>query len=307
MIEIDPIVLGHNQFIGVNHLSQEAGREREALFRDLDAVTQVIRFSAENGVRALMVSSHPRMKIILEHLGNQGLRDLVLYPIIPSAQEYVRQLGEKGALGLLNEMLAPAGILTKSRILLKGGLGVLKRDTFDLLGTLIDMELLPFKHFPLRVVFLHNILTDLALGLGNREIFAFWVKYILEKYGTVPGFATMNFARLVRNLDEWGIRDVVIMASFNKAGFQMNPSRGECERCLKEYDVTVLAMSTLASGYLKPREAYEYLFSLPRMKSVVVGASTKEHAKETFELVRDRTRGNRATSRKCHEDSGHSG
>lgn len=285
MIEIDPIVLGHNQFIGVNHLSQEMGREKEALFRDLDAVTEVVRFSVENGVRALMVSSHPHMKIILEHLRERGVQDLTLYPIIPSAQEYVRQLGEKGALGLLNEMLASSGILTKSRILLKGGLGVLKGDTFDLLGTLIDMEMLPFKHFPLRVIFLHNILTDLALGLGNREVFSFWVRYIREKYNVVPGFATMNFARLARSLDQWGLKDVVIMASFNKAGFQMNPSRGECERCLKEYDVTLLAMSTLASGYLKPAEAYEYLFSLPKVRSVVVGASTKEHARETFGFV----------------------
>lgn len=287
MIEIDPIVLGHNQFIGVNHLSQEAGREKEVLFRDLDAVTEVVRFSAASGIKALMVSSHPRMKIILDHLREKGLQDLTLYPIIPSAQEYVRQLGEKGALGLLNEMLAPAGVLTRSRILLKGGLGVLKGDTFDLLGTLIDMELLPFKRFSTRVIFLHNILTDLALGLGNREIFTFWERYIREKYGAVPGFATMNFVRLVRSLDQWGIKDVVIMASFNKAGFQMNPSREECERSLAEHEVTVLAMSTLASGYLRPKEAYEYLFSLPRMRAVVVGASTKEHAEETFRMVRE--------------------
>ncbi len=64
--------------------------------------------------------------------------------------------------------------------------------------------------------------------------------------------------------------------------FKMNPSREECERCLGEYDVDVLAMSTLAAGYLKPKEAYEYLFSLPNIKSVVVGVSTREHAEETF-------------------------
>ncbi len=287
MIEIDPIILGHNQFLGVSHLSQEVGREREGFFGDLGAVTEVVRFSAEKGVRGLMVSSHPRMRAILNHLSAQGLNDLTLYPIIPSAQEYIRRLGEKGALGLLNEMLAPAGVLMKSRILLKGGLGMLKRDTFDLLGTLVDMELLPFKGFPVKVIFLHNILTDLALGLGNREIFEFWVKYIREKHHAVPGLATMNFARLVRSLDQWGIEDVVIMASFNKVGFQMNPSREECERCLAQYDVTLLAMSTLASGYLKPKEAYEYLFSLPKVRSVVVGASTKEHADETFRLVRE--------------------
>ena len=88
------------------------------------------------------------------------------------------------------------------------------------------------------------------------------------------------------SFDEWGIEKPLIMASFNKAGFQMNPSREECERCLREHDVDVLAMSTLAAGYLKPKEAYEYLFSLPNIESVVVGVSTKEHAEETFGIIR---------------------
>jgi len=89
----------------------------------------------------------------------------------------------------------------------------------------------------------------------------------------------------MESFDEWGIKKPLIMASFNSAGFQMNPSREECERCLREYDVDVLAMSTLAAGYLKPKEAYEYLFSLPNIKSVVVGVSTKEHARETINLI----------------------
>jgi len=39
-------------------------------------------------------------------------------------------------------------------------------------------------------------------------------------------------------------------------------------------------------GNLKPKEAYEYLFSLPNIESVVVGVSTKEHAEETFGIIR---------------------
>ncbi|MCP3683602.1 MAG: hypothetical protein GY861_13025 [bacterium] len=287
MIEMDSIILGHNQFMGVNHLSQQAARDKAVHLNGLHSSIEMIRFSANSGVKALMVSSHPTMKEILEHMRGDGLSDLNLYLIIPSAQEYVRQFSEKGALGLLNEMLAPAGVLAKSKILMKGGLGVLKKNAFDLLGTLIDIEMLPFKGFPVKAVFLHNVLTDLALGLGNRDIFEFWVEYVRKNYNAVPAFATMNYARLAKNLNEWGIHDTVVMASFNKVGFQMNPSKEECERCLKEYDVPVLAMSTLASGALNPKEAYEYLFSLPNINSVVVGASTQEHAEETFRIINE--------------------
>ncbi|MFO8009301.1 MAG: hypothetical protein R6U89_00660 [Dehalococcoidia bacterium] len=287
MIEIDNIVLGHNQFIGVSHLSQEAARSRADRFSNLEAITDIVRFSSEKGVKALMVSSHPKMTEVLKYMRERGLTDLTLYPIIPSAQEYVRRFSEKGAVGLLNEVLAPAGVFTKSRILFKGGMGVLRKDTFDLLGTLIDIEMLPFKNYPVKAVFLHNVLTDLALGLGNRQIFEFFTDYIRKHYHTTPAFATANFSRLVNTLHGWGIDDVVVMAAFNKIGFQMNPSREECERTLKERDTTVLAMSTLASGHLKPGEAYEYLFSLPKMRSVVVGASTKEHIEETYDIIND--------------------
>ena len=77
------------------------------------------------------------------------------------------------------------------------------------------------------------------------------------------------------------------MASFNKVGYQMNPSQSECEQCLADFDVEALAMSTLASGRVKPKEAYDYLFSLPNVRAVAVGASTREHAEETFRIVNE--------------------
>ena len=40
----------------------------------------------------------------------------------------------------------------------------------------------------------------------------------------------------------------------------MNPSREACEKCLVEHPIEVMA--TLASGYLRPTEAYSYLGAL---------------------------------------------
>ena len=101
-----------------------------------------------------------------------------------------------------------------------------------------------------------------------------------------PAFGTMNFPALVKSFDEWGIKKPLIMTSFNKVGFQMNPSKEVYEKCLNEYNVDVLAMSTLAAGYLKPQNAYDYLFKLNNIKSVVVGFSTKEHAKDVVDLIK---------------------
>ena len=285
MIQIDPIIIGDNQFIGVSHLSQESGRAKMERFSDAREIAAVIEFTSGMGVNAITMSSHSKTREILKRIEEKDIGHINYYPLIPYVQEYVRIAGEKGTMGLLTDVLKSASTFAKSKILLKGGIGILKKDVFDLLGTLIDIELLPFRGYPTRAVFLHNVLTDLALSIESEEIFRFYVEYITKKYGAIPGFSTLNLARLVKTFYMWGITSPLVMAAINKVGFQMNPSQDECESCLREYDVDVLAMSTLASGYLKPREAYEYVFSLPNVRSVAVGVSTREHAKETIEII----------------------
>jgi hypothetical protein len=287
-MRIDPIILGHNQFIGVDHLLQDRARNRTERFSDIQKILDVVKFFYDLGGTGMMLSTHPKAMTIMEAIGSEPdlSKKLNLYPLIPYAQGYVRRANEMGVVGMLNERLKPASTYTKFKILLKGGVSILRKDFLNILSTLIDVEMLPFKGFNVGAVFLHNVLTDLALSLKAQSIFEFFIEYIEDNYGVLPAFGTMNFARLVESFDEWGIKKPLIMASFNRAGFQMNPSIEECERCLREYDVDVLAMSTLAAGYLKPKDAYEYLFSLPNIESVVVGVSTKEHAEETFGVIR---------------------
>ena len=292
-MRIDPIILGHNQFIGVDHLSQDRARNRTERFGDIQKILDVVKSFYELGGTGMMLSTHPKAMTIMEAIGSEAelSKNLNLYPLIPYAQGYVRKANEMGVVGMLKDALEPASTAMKFKILLKGGVSLLRKDFLKVLSTLIDVEMLPFKGFNVRAVFLHNVLTDLALSLKGQSIFEFYIDYIKDNYGAVPAFGTMNFARLVESFDGWGIKKPLIMASFNKAGFQMNPSREECEKCLREHDVDVLAMSTLAAGYLKPKEAYGYLFSLPNIESVVVGVSTKEHAEETFGIIQSHREG----------------
>jgi len=271
----------------VSHLSQDAARSRVERFSNFKNILDIIKLSINLDVKGMMISTHPLVEDILSYIKMEGLiQDLNLYPLIPYAQEYVRKSNQYGMLGLLNELLKPASLTRKVKLVFQGGIGYLQKDFIKLLGTLIDIELLPLKDYNISAIFLHNVFTDLALGLGAREIFEFYNDYIRDNYNAIPAYGTMNFARLLKKFNEWEIKNPLVMTSFNKVGFQMNPSKEECEQYLKNYDVDVLAMSTLAAGYLKPKEAYEYLFQLPNIKSVVVGVSTKEHAEETFGIIR---------------------
>lgn len=293
----DPIILGHNQFIGVSHLSQDAGRTREERFSDIAHAGEVIAYSVSQGVKGMMLSTHPRARDILDYLRHEGLADeMNMYPLIPYAQGYVRRMNAVGLTGMVREILRSASLKTKADIALYGSLGYLRKDLTRLLGAFVDIEMLLFKDFNVKAVFLHDAFVDLSLALGAAGEVRSFCDHVRRRYGAEPGFVTMNFPLLIRSFKEWGIERPLVMTTFNSAGFQMNPSREACERALREGDASVVAMSTLAAGYLKPAEAYDYLHSLPNIDSVVVGVSTVEHARETFGIIKGRSSSRRESA-----------
>ncbi len=90
---------------------------------------------------------------------------------------------------------------------------------------------------------------------------------------------------------ELKIENPLIMAPFNPIGFQMNPSREACERMLKDYPCQLIAMSVLAAGHVKSAAAVVYLNTLPRIDSVVFGASSRDHVEQMATLLRDVSHG----------------
>ncbi|MBW1766545.1 MAG: hypothetical protein JRJ02_06350 [Deltaproteobacteria bacterium] len=284
---IDPIVLGHNQFFGVNHLSSASGSEKARRFNNPDNVLGLIDYSVKLGVRGLMLSTHPNVPMITDRIKQDlELRDkLNIYPLLPYISKYVRSSNEKGIVNVILDMVRGAGIDDKLKLMLSGGMGLFQKDILKLLKTLIDVELMPFKGTNIKAVFLHDTLTDLALGLDLKSIFELYIQHISDGFSAIPAFATKNLPLFMKKTSKWGIERPLVLSHINRAGFQMNPSREACEECLKAFDVRIMAMGTLASGYLKPKDAYEYIFSLPRIESVVAGVSTPEHARETFEII----------------------
>lgn len=282
---IDPILLGDNPLMGVDHLSQERARLRGVA--NAKKISELLELAYSMNVKGFVVSTHPQLKEVVEYIiNNTDLHKKILfYPIIPYAYGYVREVTENGIIATLNNALSPASMQKKISIVFSGGLSMLKKDIKGLLNAFIDIELLKLNGVKLKCVFLHDVLVDLALALRLKDVFYVFIEHVNDKYGIRTGFVTKNFPLLIERFDEWDIKEQVIMTSFNKVGFQMNPSKEACEEVLKDCKHDVIAMSTLAAGYLNPKEAYEYLFSLPNISSVVVGASRKEHVKETFDLL----------------------
>lgn len=284
----DPIVIGHNSFFGVDHLSSVRGQLREAYFAVPERILEVITWSVSHGAGGMMMSTHSRATAISELLRtNKQLADtLKIYPLLPYVQKYVVAANEKGMLNVITDSISGTSSGEKLRMLWNGAMGVLRNDLHSMLSALIQMELKPFKGLNMPCVFLHDVFTDLAISLELKDIVEFYHEEMANKYGTRAAFATKNLPLFLQKFRKWGFDNPLVMPHVNKIGFSMNPSRQACEEALRTYRVRVMAMSTLASGHLKPDEAYEYLGQLPGIESVVVGVSSLDHVQETFSAIK---------------------
>jgi hypothetical protein len=95
----------------------------------------------------------------------------------------------------------------------------------------------------------------------------------------------MNMPMLLDALNSVGIENPIICSSINKIGFRMSGGIDLYEKYLNEKQFRPIAMQVLAAGALSPKEAIEFLGRFPKIESVLFGASSRSHIKETKELI----------------------
>jgi hypothetical protein len=279
------VILGHNPFFGIHHGSAKAGMLRSLQFQDARNIAEFMERALDAGIDSMMASTHPRaieLRDAIVHDYPRLQREMSFQPLLPYMQKYVRAANENGIVSMLTSMLGQMGVRKSTSVFLKAGFSALFNDVTGMLQSLLEMEMSTFRDLRCERVYLHNALTDLAIGLNTPEPVEIFRKYVENKLGLQAGFGTLNLPFALRRFAEWGHRDAYFMAPFNKRGHQMNPSLGENEAALREFPQSrILAMSTLASGQLDPEEAYEYLAQFPNIDSVVVGISSDRHLRST--------------------------
>lgn len=282
------LVLGHNQFFGVDHLSSQRGSQRAAYFSSIGNVLEIVRFSHLEGAGGLMLSTHPRAVEICDALSRDSslAGSLQVFPLLPYAQKYVTKANEVGM------VRAATGTLANSSLREKLALGgdffrtVMRRDPIDMVRSLIRLELGMFRRLNTPVVFLHDAITDLLVALSMPQVFDVFAATLRKHIGARVGVATKNLPFVTSRFSEWGMEIPVILTHVNRIGFHVNPSVEAQEVALGTPGLEVMAMGALASGYLTPAEAAEYVRRFDSVKSVVVGASSRAHISETFSAFR---------------------
>ena len=291
MQEIDKIIFGDNHFFGINHMSQEKAQQLSEKFRDIKTILRIYDIAFEAGIRSVMLNSNDRARDICNHFRDNKARyqDISWYPFIPYPHKYANLVAEKGIMPAITEILfKDRSSMEVLGIINKGGMAVLGKDIIKVMQMLVDIEMNIFKGLNIKAVFLQNIITDLILGFGVKEILAEYCEYIRRKYNTLPGLLTQNMPYLLKKLREWEIKEVVICSSFNKIGYLMSPDIKSYEDAAtnnNSMEYQLMAMSTLGSGAIPVKEAFDYI-NRQNIQSVVFGASSKDHIEETVNLIK---------------------
>jgi hypothetical protein len=293
------LVVGDNPFQGISHLSQERARSRGDLIGSpADKAADVVLASLKNGADGFSFSvSELTLSILRSLREKKSINQMKLYPMVPYAFEYVRIATQTGTPGLVKRFAKQVALSGDVGAVMEGFWSVVSVDPEGFMKTYLAYELSRIKstagkHANIVSVLLNEVIGDMGLAFDLDWLFRSFISY-LSKRGITPGFNTRNFPYLVRKFNEWNINlaETLIVTPFNKAGFQMNPSKEECEKTLMTHSVpNVLAISVFAAGYFKPNEALEYLKSLDNLKGVIAGVSTMQQAQYTFRLFKEHMR-----------------
>lgn len=283
---LDRVLFGDNQFFGVNHMSEEKARAQAMRFQHVEAIMDVLADAHEAGLRSFMCTTHDRIAEVIERAAAEPDRfeGLQFLPCMPYAHKYADAVTESGMLGALNRFLPEEGFLNA---MMRGGRSLATKDVEGIVTLLVDAEMAMFRGVSTPVVWLQNVVVDLALGLGFTDAFAIFAEHVRSRYGAEPGFITMNLPMLLRRLDEAGIDNPLVCSNINKIGFRMSGGVEGYLDALQERPFRAVAMSVFASGAIPAREAIEWVLALDGIESIVFGASTASHIRETVALARE--------------------
>lgn len=282
-MKMERILFGDNQFFAVNHISDEKSMAQSIRFKEDAAIIRTLDHAMEAGINTFMCTTHDRIANICEVIRQQPdkYRDFKIYPCMPYAHKYANAVTELGIMGTIKQYV-PGNFFGS---IFKGGVAFLSKDFLSIMELLIDAEMKMFKGINTPVIFLQNVVTDLLLGLKMKDVLVAYHDYVKKKYNAEAGFITMNMPALLNMLEEGGIKNPIICASINKAGFRMSGGKELYEETLRTREFRAIAMQVLAGGAVSPKEAIEYVCGLPNIESILFGASSKTNINDTASLI----------------------
>lgn len=277
------IILGDNQFFGVNHFDLQKGQETKSKFESTEKIRSFIDLSLERGLDGFMINSNEKGYEIISN-SNFDLTKEVHYSI-PYPHKYASMVNEKGMMSLLSYLIKKTSIVKN----IIGGIKlVATQDLKSITHLALNLEV-PNNLKKGSYIYMQNIITDMLMGMGRGDILIEFIKSVV-RLGYKPGIITLNpimFDRLLKkhkNTDL--IKDLIVCFNINKEGFNVFPSLKKVESFIQSRPkYKLMGMSIFASGAAKIPQSINYIKKF-NLDYVVFGSSQIENISYNLNLLK---------------------
>tara|TARA_A100001011_G_scaffold172796_1_gene181601 strand:+ start:406 stop:1236 length:831 start_codon:yes stop_codon:yes gene_type:complete len=237
------LILGDNPFFGISHLNTEKSKEYLKDSSRQDKAVEIIKASSSLGYSNFMISSHPNTKELLTKSGyyenEETLPNLVF--VIPNIHEINDSIAKKGLLfGMINLFKSESFNIFSLVIL-----GIFRRRTFykNLIKIFLKLMIINMPKKKIEYLCFHNVITDLLLGIGNKDLFKNLCSSV-EELGFKPVFITLN--PLIAN--QIIPPKIPLCIYYNRNSYNICPSKEDVIKVVKNKERPWWAMGILASG-----------------------------------------------------------
>lgn len=276
------IILGDNQFFGINHFDLEKGVQTKSKFSDLESIRSFISDSLELGMDGFMINSNDMGYKLISGHSFEGSKEI--HYSIPYPHKYASMVNENGMMSLFSFVFKNTSFVSN----VKGGLKLVStKNLVHLTPLALDIEV-PNALAKGSYIYLQNIITDLLIGMKRFDILEKFVRSCISK-GYRPGLITLNPVILdceLRKFERYLLEELIVCFNINAEGFNVFPSLSKVENYIKEEHIyQLMGMSIFASGAASISKSIQYIKKL-NLDYVVFGTSRIENVKANLELLK---------------------
>jgi len=275
------IILGDNQFFGVNHFDLDKGEKTKLKFDTTTKIEGFINDSLQIGLDGFMINSNEKGYEVVN--ASKFDSDKEIHYSIPYPHKYASMVNENGMMSLFSHVIKNTSFIKN----LVGGFKLLATQNLKSITSLaLNLEV-PKNLKKGSYIYMQNIITDLLLGMGRGDILIEFIK-LVSNMGYKPGIITLNpikFDKLIQNEqeDDW-LKNLIVCFNINKEGFNVFPSLESVEKFIESSPkYKLMGMSIFASGASNIPKSINYIKKL-KLDYIVFGSSRLENIKSNFHL-----------------------
>ena len=278
------IILGDNQFFGVNHFDLKKGEKTKNKFDNTSKIERFIKESHKIGLDGFMINSNELGYKLIANSSFAGNKEI--HYSIPYPHKYADMINESGMLSLGLHVIKNTSIIKNIFI---GFKYLFTRNIKHIIPLILDIEV-PKNLKKGSYVYLQNIITDLLLGIGREDLIIGFINSV-TKMGYKPGIITLNPVLLNEHLQSNDkinlIKDLIVCFNINKEGFNVFPNLQKVEDLMKsKTKYKLMGMSIFASGAGNIPFSIDYIKKLP-LDYIVFGTSKLSNVESNMKLLKN--------------------